>query len=129
MRLYFSLFILMFLLADVGHTQGHDSLFIASAITKLKNSKEYTLKVADKMPEHLYGFRPTVEEMYFGEQLLHICSNLNWLNTAFLAPNTNVVLMENNSKSTKDSIRSVIVSTYDHGISLTIAGKRDCTLS
>lgn len=68
MRYFFNLFLIIFLMADIGHTQGHDSLFMASAITKLKNSKEYTLKVADMMPENLYGFRPTVEEMNFGEQ-------------------------------------------------------------
>lgn len=107
----------MFFLANIGRSQGHDSLFIASAITKLKNSKEYTLKVTDLMPEHLYRFRPIAQEMTFGEQLLHICSNLNWLNTAYLTTMTNTVSIEDDKKNFKDSIRSVIIRTYDFGIS------------
>lgn len=35
-------------------------------------SSEYTLAVADQMPAEKYLFRPTPEQMTFGEQLLHI---------------------------------------------------------
>lgn len=35
-------------------------------------SSEYTLAVAEQMPADKYSFRPTPEQMTFGEQLLHI---------------------------------------------------------
>ncbi len=35
-------------------------------------SSEYTLAIAEQMPADGYAFRPTAEQMTFGEQLLHI---------------------------------------------------------
>jgi uncharacterized damage-inducible protein DinB len=35
-------------------------------------SSEYALAVAEQMPADKYSFRPTPEQMTFGEQLLHI---------------------------------------------------------
>ena len=99
-------------------TQNNDSLFIASAFTKLKNSKEYTLKVSDLMPGHQYGSRPTEEEMSFGEQLLHICSNMGWLTSSYLSRGNNPVTKEDSKLKSKDSIRQVVVRTYDYSIAV-----------
>ena len=52
---------------------------------KQKEAMLYTLEVAEKMPEAQYGYRPTPEEMSFGEQLLHLGDNLVWLSSSFLA--------------------------------------------
>jgi len=54
------------------------------AITKLQHAKEYTIKVANLMPEENYLFKPTPGEMTFGEQLLHLCSNMDWLCSSYL---------------------------------------------
>ena len=35
-------------------------------------SKQFTLDVANAMPAEDYGFKPSAEEMTFGEQMLHI---------------------------------------------------------
>lgn len=53
-------------------------------ITKWQNSMEYTLEVANMMPDSLYDFRPTPEEMTFGEQLQHMAQNMTWLATSYL---------------------------------------------
>lgn len=55
--------------------QPTDSLQ-AQLAQKWANSKTYTLKLADLMPEDKYDFRPSPEEMTFREQLLHIADNM-----------------------------------------------------
>ena len=114
------LFVLIFLVASflVARCQNNDSLFIASALTKLKHSKEYTLQVAALMPAHQYGFRPTNEEMSFGEQLLHICSNLGWLSSSYLSTGVHPVSTEESKLQNKDSIRQVVIRTYDYAIAV-----------
>ena len=108
----------LLLLSLYVNSQETDSLFIATALLKLKNAKEYTLKVADLMPAKNYNYRPTEDEMNFGEQLLHIAGNLAWLSTSYLNSGTN-----SNSKidlkiKDKDSIRTVLVITYDYAINV-----------
>ncbi|GGD26520.1 DinB family protein [Flavobacterium orientale] len=96
--------------------QNHDSLFVASALKKLENSKAYLLQVADMMPADQYAFRPTEEEMRFGDQLLHISSNIGWLCSSYLSDGTNPVSKSDEKLTTKDSIRAVVVRTYDYAI-------------
>jgi len=44
------------------------------------NAREYTLAVAEAMPEADYSFRPVdTVGMTFGEQLLHLSQNSRWL--------------------------------------------------
>ena len=40
-----------------------------------KTSKEFTIAVADAMPERLYGFKPNPEEMSFGGLMVHIAES------------------------------------------------------
>jgi len=37
-----------------------------------KVSKQFTLEVAEKMPAEFYDFKPSPEQMSFGQQMLHI---------------------------------------------------------
>jgi len=41
-----------------------------------KNSKAFTIAVAEKMPAESYSFKATPEEMSFGEQMVHISAGL-----------------------------------------------------
>ena len=44
-----------------------------------KNTKAYTLAVAEAMPAESYGFKPTPEEMSFAGQMIHIAhANYAW---------------------------------------------------
>lgn len=52
-------------------------------LEKWNNSKNYLLEVAKAMPEDLYDYKPTEREMSFGEQLIHIKGNMDWLSTAY----------------------------------------------
>ena len=93
--------------------QKIDSLFLNAAITRLQNSKEYTLKVANLMPEEKYGFKPVPDEMSFGEQLLHIAANLNWLTTSYITSSKSPVTKSSTTIKKKDEIIQDLNNTYD----------------
>lgn len=79
--LAFSFF--LFVSSSVVFAQSLSSLVLAHQ-QKLAEAKLYTLAVAEKMPAEQYGYRPTAEEMSFGEQLLHLGDNLVWLSSNYL---------------------------------------------
>jgi uncharacterized damage-inducible protein DinB len=51
---------------------------------KWENAAAYTIETAELMPDTLYDFRPTDEQMTFREQLLHIAGNMAWLSSSYL---------------------------------------------
>ena len=63
---------------------GQDN-FIEDMKAKWKNVSEYTVEFAEAMPENLYDYKPSKEEMSFAEQLIHICGNMIWLSGAYLS--------------------------------------------
>jgi uncharacterized damage-inducible protein DinB len=54
----------------------------AVVVKHLKTSRDFTLKVAEQMPEADYGFKLTPPQMSFGEQIAHIAQE----QAGFLAP-------------------------------------------
>lgn len=52
-------------------------------LEKWNNSRDYMVTVAEAMPEEYYDYKPTERQKSFKEQLLHIQSNMNWLNTSY----------------------------------------------
>jgi uncharacterized damage-inducible protein DinB len=44
----------------------------ATVLKHLKTSRDFTLKVADQMPEADYGFKLTPAQMSFAEQMVHL---------------------------------------------------------
>ena len=77
--------VLFFLLGFGSAVAQEAEVLLKAHQLKLKEAMLYTLEVAEKMPEAQYGYRPTAEEMSFGEQLLHLGDNLVWLSSSFLA--------------------------------------------
>jgi uncharacterized damage-inducible protein DinB len=57
----------------------------ATILKHLRTSRDFTLKVADQMPEADYGFKLTPPQMSFGEQMAHIAQDQG----EFLAPFSN----------------------------------------
>ncbi|MEO6721401.1 MAG: DinB family protein [Ferruginibacter sp.] len=110
------LFILFLFSLNTATAQKIDSLFLDAAISKLQNSKEYTLKVANGMPEEKYGFKPVPEEMSFGEQLLHIAANLNWLTSSYITSSKSPVTKAATQVQKKEEIIQVLSNTYDFAI-------------
>jgi uncharacterized damage-inducible protein DinB len=110
------LFILFFFAINTATAQKIDSLFLDAAITKLQNSKEYTLKVANLMPEEKYGFKPVPDEMSFGEQLLHISANLGWLTSSYITNSKSPVTKIATQVQKKEEIIQVLNKTYEYAI-------------
>lgn len=46
--------------------------FKATVVQHLKTSRDFTLKVADQMPEADYGFKLTPPQMSFAQQMVHL---------------------------------------------------------
>jgi uncharacterized damage-inducible protein DinB len=57
----------------------------AVVLKHLKTSRDFTLKVADQMPEADYGFKLTPPQMSFAEQMTHLAQE----QAGFLAPFSN----------------------------------------
>jgi uncharacterized damage-inducible protein DinB len=63
---------------------------VQGAVLKhLKTSRDFTLKVADQMPEATYNFKLTPPQMSFGEQMVHLSQAQDEYLSAFAgqAPN------------------------------------------
>jgi uncharacterized damage-inducible protein DinB len=54
----------------------------ATVLKHLKTSRDFTLKVADQMPESSYDFKLTAPQMSFAEQMVHLSQGFEY----FLAP-------------------------------------------
>jgi uncharacterized damage-inducible protein DinB len=50
-----------------------------TVLKHLKTSREFTLKVADQMPEASYNFKLTPPQMSFAEQMVHLSQTLDFL--------------------------------------------------
>ncbi|HEX8040599.1 MAG TPA: DinB family protein [Chryseosolibacter sp.] len=100
-----------------GVAQSADKLFLAAAVKKLRDSKEYTLKVARLMPAADYGFQPPVpEEMSFAGQLLHLSQNTGWLTSSYLKGEANPVSKSEMRLTQKDSVIAVLTRVYDYAL-------------
>jgi uncharacterized damage-inducible protein DinB len=106
------------LYANAAWAQSADSLFIKAAITKLQHAKEYTLKVANLMPGEKFSYKPSPEEMSFGEQLLHISANMGWLCSAYLDGAENPVTALDKKATKKEDIIAVVTRVYEYSINV-----------
>src|SRR5687768_8433172 len=87
----------------------------AIVLKHLTTSRDFTLKVADQMPEADYGFKLTPPQMSFAEQMAHLASD----QAALLAPFTTgkPVPSKPASMSKKDVI-AYVRQSYDQSIAL-----------
>ena len=79
---------------------------------KWKNSMEYTLEIAELMPDSLYDFKPTDEEMSFGEQLLHMGENMTWLSQVYMMNNTTFMMENKEQPFLASDIKKEIEDAY-----------------
>jgi len=88
----------------------------AIVVKHLTTSRDFTLKVAEQMPEADYGFKLTPPQMSFGEQMAHLASD----QAALLAPFSNAkpgAPSKPASMSKKDVI-AYVRQSYDQSIAL-----------
>lgn len=59
--------------------------FLEEYLIKWQNGAEYTIELAEAMPEDKYDFKPTPEVRSFREQVVHIMNNMVWLSSTYLS--------------------------------------------
>lgn len=74
--------LLVFLLN--GTVFAQQDPFIADFLLRWENARQYTLQMVEAMPERHFDFRPVKEEMTFGEQCLHMVSNIYNLTNRYI---------------------------------------------
>ena len=99
--------------------QSVDTLFMRAAYAKLQSAAAYTLDVANTMPAENYAYKPSRDEMSFGQQLTHVSRNLGWLSSHYLADNSKNPVSEADLKlQEKDSIIAVVNRTYNYALAV-----------
>jgi len=81
-------------------------------LTTLANSRNYTLAVAEAMPEKKYGFKPTPEVWTFLEQLHHIAYGIGWWEENYIKGNK-IDWNPTPVKKTREEVISYLNSAYD----------------
>lgn len=76
--------LLLCLLLVAGLSAKAQESYLKEFQQKWSNSKDYTLELAESMPEEYYDYKPTEVEMTFKRQLLHITGNIDWLTSSYL---------------------------------------------
>lgn len=104
------------LLYNPARAQGADSLFMDAIILKLQRAKDYTLRVATLMPGEKYSYKPSPDEMSFGEQLLHISANMGWLCSSYLDGPENPVSASDKKAANKEEVITVVSAAYEYAI-------------
>lgn len=90
---------------------------IDAFLEKLQNSKTYLVEIAKAMPEEKYAFKPTEREMSFGEQLLHIKGNIDWLSTSYFT-DENFDKTKDEKKYSKEEIIAMLEKTFDTSLEI-----------
>ncbi len=99
-----------------SNAQSEDSLLHQLA-RKWENAKAYTLKVAAMMSDKDYNFKPVADEMTFGEQLLHIAQNMNWLSATYLLA-SKLHSKSDTAHLSKQAIMNIISAAYDSALTV-----------
>lgn len=60
-----------------------------AVLKQLKTSRDFTLKVADAMPEADYGYKLTPAQMSFADQMVHLSQGLTYFLSAFTGEKPN----------------------------------------
>jgi uncharacterized damage-inducible protein DinB len=81
-------------------------------LTTLENSRNYTLAVAEAMPEKKYSFKPTPDVWSFVEQLHHIAYGIGWWQENYINGNK-TDWNPTPVKKTKEEVTSYLNSAYD----------------
>ncbi len=82
-------------------------------VSRLKNSRDFTLKVADAMPAADYDFKLTKPQMSFAEQMAHIGESLDYFLSVFSGEKPNPPKPTSMSKT---DVMAYVKSQYDKAI-------------
>ncbi len=91
------------ILSSKGFSQKND-VFAREFVEIWERSAEYTIKVAQLMPEEYYNFRPNEETFTFSQQIAHIITNIYWLNSTFILNEVNPIKDSNLEDLSKEEL-------------------------
>jgi len=87
----------------------------AIVVKHLTTSRDFTLKVADQMPDADYGFKLTPPQMSFGEQMAHLADD----QAGLLAPfSTEKPKPSKPASMSKKDVMAFVRQSYDQSIAL-----------
>jgi uncharacterized damage-inducible protein DinB len=118
-------FPLLFLLASAFPLHAADNPMVHRLLDRWNTSKDYMLRIAAQMPEGDYTFKPNAEEMTFGEQILHIANNTEFLTQGLTAKKHTTF---DDKHITKESAMKSLAASFDDGAQA-IASLTDADLS
>ena len=81
-------------------------------LEKWNNSKTYLIEVAQAMPADLYHYEPTEREMTFGQQLIHIKENMEWLSNAYFT-DKEYKKVKDETKYSKEETIALLEKSFD----------------
>src|SRR5688572_17660978 len=90
-------------------------------LSTLENSKNYTMSVAEAMPDKGYSFKPADGVMNFGELLNHIAYGIQWWEANYIK-GTKTDWAPPAAKGTKAEVLAYLQKAYK-GLEKTLAGK------
>ena len=111
------IFFLVFFCVAISAFSQSEKAHLAELGQKWTNAKTYTLTLAESMPAEKYGFRPVEGEMAFGEQLVHLSSNMVWLCAEYLSadkPPRDLKEIEGYAGKSKEEVLKVVEESLDY---------------
>jgi uncharacterized damage-inducible protein DinB len=87
----------------------------AIVVKHLTTSRDFTLKVADQMPEADYGFKLTPPQMSFAEQMVHLAQEQAGLLSPFSGP---APAQSKPASMSKKDVMAFVRQSYDQSIAL-----------
>ncbi len=116
--LSFKLLMLLFVMSFHQQTfaQAANDSLLTQMSRKWTNAKTYAIQMVELMPEEFYNFKPSTEEMSFGEQVLHLANNIGMLSSSYLSlPNS--LNTKNVNPLNKAEVVKILSAAYDIGLS------------
>ena len=87
--------------------------FKSDVVKHLKTSRDFTVKVAEAMPDDNYDFKLTPPQMSFAEQMVHLATGLDYFLATFSGQQPNP---PKPASLKKDAVIAFVKSQYDKAI-------------
>jgi uncharacterized damage-inducible protein DinB len=85
----------------------------STILSRLKNSRDFTVKVAEAMPASDYSFKLTKDQMPFAQQIAHIGESFGYFLSTFSGKKPE---SSKPSNMEKDTVIAFVKSSYDKAI-------------
>jgi uncharacterized damage-inducible protein DinB len=103
---------ILVLLLSISCMAWGQSSYIDDFKKKWNNAAEYSIELAESMPEEAYDFKPTEDQRSFKEQLLHMVSNISWLSSSHLG-GEKVAYDLKSTEYSKEEIIKILKTGYE----------------